>query len=116
MDRLSFYKTTKKYSSQLRKQRQDLIKDWFKQPTRRFITEDLAIHLIMDSRTVSLVEFKSRLDFKNQDPIMTQEQSVLRKIKETFSTEEISFQHFVLGYRIDEGGHNDRDLETEIER
>ena len=51
-----------------------------------------------------------------------QEQSVLKKIKETFSTEEISFQHFVLGYRIDayflkyklaaevdERGHNDRD-------
>ena len=30
-----------------------------------------------------------------------QEESVLTKIKETFSTEEISFQHFVLGYTID---------------
>ena len=83
----------------------------------------------MDSRTVSLVEFKSRLSFKSQDPIMTQEQSLLTKIKEKFSTEEISFQHFVLGYRIDayfskhnlavevdEGGHKDRDLECEIER
>ena len=55
----------------------------------------------MDCRTVSSVEFKSRLGFKNQDPIMTQEQSVLTKIKEIFSTEEISFQHFALGYRID---------------
>ena len=55
----------------------------------------------MDCRTVSSVEFKSRLAFKNQDPIMTQEQSVLTKIKEIFSTEEISFQHCALGYRID---------------
>ena len=55
----------------------------------------------MDSRTVSSVEFKSRLGFKNQYPIMTQEQSVLTKIREVFSTEEISFEHFVLGYRID---------------
>ena len=60
---------------------------------------------------------------------MTQEQPVLKKIRQTFSTEEISFQHFVLGYRIyayflkyklavevDERGHNDRDLESEIER
>ena len=32
---------------------------------------------------------------------MTQEQSVLTKIKSAFSTEEIIFQHSVLGYRID---------------
>ena len=83
----------------------------------------------MDSRTVSSVEFKSRLGFKNQDPIMTQEQSVLTKIKEIFSTEEISFQHFALGYRIDayflkyklaievdERGHQHKDLESEIEK
>ena len=83
----------------------------------------------MDSRAVSSVKFKSRLGFKYRDPIMTQQQSVLTKIREVFSTEEISFQHFVLGYRIDayflkyklavevdEKGHNDRDLESEIER
>ena len=53
----------------------------------------------------------------------------MTKIKETFSIEEIIFQNFVLGYRIDayflsyklaveidESGHNDRDLEAEIER
>ena len=99
------------------------------QPCRRFIRQDLAIHLIVDSRIVSSVEFKIKLGFENQDPIMTQEQSVLTKIKETVSTEEISFQLFLLGYRIDayflkyklavevdERGHNDRDLEAEIER
>ena len=82
----------------------------------------------MDSRTISSVEFKNKLVFKNQDPIMMQEQSILTKIKETFSTEKIIFQH-VLGYKIhafflkyklaveiDERGHNDRDLEAEIER
>ena len=83
----------------------------------------------MDSRTVSSVEFKSILGFKNQDPIMTQEQSILTKISKAYSTEEIRFQHFVLGYRIDayflkdkfavevdERGHSDRDLKCEIER
>ena len=54
------------------------------------------------SRTVLSIGFKRRLGFKNQDPIMTQEQSILTKIKETFSIKEISFLHFVLGYRIDE--------------
>ena len=60
---------------------------------------------------------------------MTQEQSILTKIKDSFSTEKIIFQHFVLGYSIDayflkhklaievdERGHNDRDFEYEIER
>ena len=120
---------TLQYPKHLRKQRQDLLKDWSKQPCRRFIREDFAIQLIMDSRTVLSIDFKSRLGFKSQDPIMKQEQSVFTKIKEIFSTEEITFQHFVLGYRIDayflkynltvevdERGHNDRDLEAEIER
>ena len=83
----------------------------------------------MDSRAVSAIKFRQRLSLKSQDPIMTQEQSVLTKIKEIFSTVEISSQHFVLGYKIDayflkyklaievdERGHNDRDLESEIER
>ena len=32
---------------------------------------------------------------------MTQEQSILSKIKTVFSTEKIIFQHCVLAYRID---------------
>ena len=55
----------------------------------------------MDNRTVPSVEFKSRLGFKQQDPVMTQEQSVLTKIREAFSTEETIFQYSALGYRID---------------
>ena len=55
----------------------------------------------MDSRTVLSVDFKSRLGFKNQDPIMTEEQSILKKMSKVFSAEEISFQHFILGYKID---------------
>ena len=60
---------------------------------------------------------------------MTQEQSVLTKIKSPFSTEEIMFQHNVLGYRIDacflkhklaievnEKGHQDGDVECETKR
>ena len=74
---------------------------------------------------ISSIDFKNKLGFNSQDPITTQEQSILTKIKEAFSTEEIIFQRFVLGYRIDayflkyklavevdERGHNDRDLEV----
>ena len=55
----------------------------------------------MDCRTIPAVNFKSRLEFNKYDSIMTQEQLILTKIKSAFSTEEIIFQHNVLGYRID---------------
>ena len=55
----------------------------------------------MDYRRIPAVSFKHRLRFNQQDPIMTQEQSVLTKIKTAFLTEEIIFQHSVLGYKID---------------
>ena len=86
---------TLKYPHYFKRQRFELIK-CNDQPCRRFIREDLVIHLIMYSRRISSIEFKNKLGFKNKDPIMTQEQSILTKIKETFPTEEIIFQHFVL--------------------
>ena len=118
---------TLKYPNYLKKQRCELIK-CNDQPCRRFIREYLAIHLIMDTRTISSIDFKNKLGFNSQDPIMTQEQSIWTKIKDSFSTKEIIFQNFALGYKIDayflkhklatevdERGHNDRDLEVEIE-
>ena len=120
--------TTLQYPKYLRKQRQEL-QECIKQPCRRFLREHFAVQVITDCRTTPSIDFKTRLGFNNQDPIMTQEQSVLTKIKEAFSTEEINFQHCVLGYRIDayflkhklaievdEKGHQDRDFECEIER
>ena len=83
----------------------------------------------MDCITTSFIDFKTRLGFKQQYPIIAQEQSILTKIKFAFSTEEIIFQHSVLGYRIDayflkcklaidvdEKGHQDKDFECETER
>ena len=59
---------------------------------------------------------------------MTQEQSILPKIVTLFAAEKIILQHNVLGYRtdayfpkykiaieVDEQGHNDRDIDYEIE-
>ena len=119
---------TLKNAACFEKQRCELIDNKY-QPCRRFIREDLAIQLIIDTRTLPSIDFKNKLGFYCQDPILTQEQSILTKIKDSFSTEKIIFQHFVLGYKIDayflkhklaievdERGHNDRDLEYEIER
>ena len=55
----------------------------------------------MDCRTTPAVNVKTKLGFNQYDPIMTQEQSVLSKIKTVFSAEEILLQHNVLGYKID---------------
>ena len=43
----------------------------------------------MDCRTTPAVNFKTRLGFNKYDPVMTQEQSVLSKIKTLFSAEKI---------------------------
>ena len=48
---------TVKYPKYFKKQKKELIK-CNEQPCRRFIREDLAIHLIMDSRTVSSIDCK----------------------------------------------------------
>ena len=83
----------------------------------------------MHFRTASVVNFRTRLGFNQHDPIMNQEQSILSKIVTVFAVEEIIPEHNVLGYRIDayflkyklaievdEQGHNDRDIDYEIER
>ena len=83
----------------------------------------------MDCRAIPAVNFKTRLGFKQQDPIMTQEQSVLSKIMAVLAAEEIILQRNVLSFPVDayfyrykvcierDGqGHNDRNLNYEIER
>ena len=61
-----------KYPLYLIKQRQEL-QDCNKQLCRRFLREDFAIQIIMDCRTIPAINFKTRLGFNQQDPIMTQE-------------------------------------------
>ena len=68
---------------------------------RRFLSEDLAIQIILDCRTTLSINFKSRLGFNQHDPIITQEQSILTKIDTFFKAEDKLIQQSVLGYRID---------------
>ena len=83
----------------------------------------------MGCRTTPAVNFKTGLGFSQHDPIMGQEQSVSPKIVTVFEAEEIILKDNVLGYRtnayffkyklaieVDEQGHNDRDIDYEIER
>ena len=71
--------------------------------------------------------FRLLLGFADHDLFLTKEQSIINKLLETFSREEISLQHFVLGYKIDayfieyklaveidEHNHKERDNEKEL--
>ena len=129
LEHSSLSEVTSKYPPELRKQRQELLKDCNKQPCRRFLEESSAVQIIMDYRTPPTVSFKTKLGLNQHDPIMTQEQSVLSKIKSIFSAESISFQHWAIGYRIDaylskyklaieidELGHKNRDKKTKRQK
>ena len=120
---------TLKYPKYLRKERQELQNCGKYQPCRKVLREDFGIQIRMDCRTTPAVDFERRLEFKQYDSIMTEEQSVLTKLDTFFKTEDKLFQHNVLGYiidlyvpkyrlaiEVDQLGHCTRDIKSEIER
>ena len=46
------------------------------QPCREFIEDELALHLIIDIKTVKAGELNIRLGFNQLDPIMTKQQAI----------------------------------------
>ena len=96
---------------------------------RKFLEENIAKLVIIDCRTTPAVDFKTKLGFRQHDPIMIQEQSVLTKIMTVFTAKEIMLQYNVSGNRIDaylpkyklgieddKQEHNDISIDYEIER
>ena len=101
------------------------------QPCRKFIAEELAIHLIIDIKTVKAAELKIKLGFNQLDPIMTKQQSIGLRIRKTFPNEEIIEDFYVkkfdymidfylpkrkLAIEVDELGHEDRKQNKENKR
>ena len=83
----------------------------------------------MDCRTDESCNLKRNLRFTLHDVINTKEQTVTNSIKDAFEGENMQTQYTVLGYRIDlyfhkyklaievdELGHNDRNIDYEIQR
>ena len=83
----------------------------------------------MDCRIDESWSLKINLGFNLHDVINTKEQTVLRSIKDAFEGEDMQTQYTVIGYRIDlyfheyklaievdELGHNDRNIDYEIQR
>ena len=83
----------------------------------------------MDCKTDESCNFKRNLGFTLYNVINTKEQTVISSIKDAFEGEDMQTQYTVLGYRIDlcfhkynlaievdELGHNDRNIDYEIQR
>ena len=91
--------------------------------------DSVIIPVIMHCITPKPCKFKKHLGFKLHDLINCKEQTVLESIKDAFEGENIQTQYTVIGYRIDlyfheyklaievdELGHNDRNIDYEIQR
>ena len=120
---------TNKSDKEYKKCRYELIDDSIKQSHRKFIRNDLALKIIMDCRTDQSCNFKRNLGFTLHDVINSKEQTVISSIKYAFEGENMQTQYTILGYRIDlyfhkyklaievdELGHNDRNIDYEIQR
>ena len=83
----------------------------------------------MDCRTDESCNLKRNLGFTLHDVINTKEQTVINSIKDAFEGENMQTQYTALNYRIDlyfhkyklaievdELGHNDKNIDNEIQR
>ena len=120
---------TNKYNKIYKKNRYDLVDQPIKQPYRQFLRIDLALKIIMDCRTDESCNLKRNLGFTLHDVINTKEQTIINSIKDAFEGEDMQTQYTVIGYKIDlyfheyklaievdELGHNDRNIDYEIQR
>ena len=67
---------TQNYSGEFKKKRYEIQDCEGFQPCRKFIAEELAIHLIIDIKTVKAAELKIKLGFNQVDPIMSKQESI----------------------------------------
>ena len=110
------------------KRKRHKIQDWEDyQPCRMFVKEELAVTIMIDTRTTKAFEVRAKFKINQHDPILTKEQSIGLKIIKAFPNEKIKEQFFVLNEKIDfysprhklaievdELGHLDRNEEDEM--
>ena len=120
---------TQYYSNEFKKRRWEILDYEDYQPCRKFVAEELAIHLILDTVTVKAGELKIKLAFNQLDSIMTKQQSIDWRLGKLFPNEEIieafSALNYLIDYyfpkcklaiEVDELGHIDRDQTKENKR
>ena len=72
-----FANKTQYYSDEFKKRRYEIQDCEDFQPCRKFIAEELAIHLIIDIKAVKAAELKIKFGFNQLDPIMTEQQPIV---------------------------------------
>ena len=92
---------TQYYSDEFKKRRCKIQDYEDYQPCRKFNAEELAIHLMLDTKTVKAGELKIKFGFNYLDPIMTRQQSIGLRSRKLFSNEEITEDISALNYLID---------------
>ena len=75
---------TRYYFDKFKKRRHKLQDCEDFQPCRKFIAEELAVHLIIDIKTVKAAELKTKLGFNQVDPIMSKQESIGLRLKKNF--------------------------------
>ena len=91
---------TNQYPKEYIKHRSELNKST-KQPNRKFSQIDLALKVIMGSRTDESCNLKKKLGFTQYDVFNTKEQTVINLIKGAFEGENMQTQYTALNYRTD---------------
>ena len=71
------------------------------QPCTMFLKEELAITIMMDTRTTKTVKFRTKFKINQHDALLTKEQLIGSKIVKTFSNEKVREKFFVLNEKID---------------
>ena len=82
---------TNQYPKEHKKQRSEL-NESTNQPNRSFTHADLALKVIMNSRTDESYKFKRNLGFTIHDVINTKEQTIINSIKDAFEGENMQTQ------------------------
>ena len=122
---------TQYYSDEFKKRRLEIQDCEDFQPCRKFITEELAVHVITDIKTVKTAELETKVGFNQVDPIMSKQKSISLRKRKAFPNEKITEDFYVkefdymidfylskrkLAIEVDELGHFNRDQITENKR
>ena len=116
---------TQYYDDSVKKRRYDIKECEDFQPCRKFISEELAVHLIIDIKITKAGELKIKPGFKQHDSIMIKQQPIGERLRTIFSNEIIEdfsavnylidfyFRKYKLTIEVDKLGHKDRKDQTE---
>ena len=120
---------TQYYSNEFKKRRYGIQDCENFQPCIKLITEQLAVYLIIDMKTVKAGELKIKLGFNQLDPMMNKQQATDVRLRKFFSNKEtiedfsalnylidFYFPKYKLAIEVDELGHKDRDQTKENKR